>query len=71
MNGPEHFKESERLLKIGRTETVLDDPSRTNVFIQALAHATLALVAATVRRGPGDNDWALALRGRPSEGSPK
>ena len=53
MNGPEHYREAERLLleanRVGHT-----DPGRADLYITAAAvHSNLALAAATALRGDG------------------
>jgi trans-2-enoyl-CoA reductase len=63
MNGPEHYREAERLL--GRMQTADDGElgwmSRAQMAAEAQVHATLALAAAAALNDPqggmGGNDW--------------
>jgi hypothetical protein len=83
MNGPEHYRKGDEILigleaevaAMASNPELANDPAVKHVIhmalISAQAHFTAALVAATVRRGPGDNDWALAIRGLSSEGPPE
>lgn len=76
MNGPEHYREAERLLKSCQSpgERHPDDAeeypaledgvnSIGNALVAAQVHATLALTAATVGGGPRwfEAEWSNAL----------
>lgn len=62
MNGPEHYREAERLLGVASDLPIgaIHDGAAGTTLDQAQVHATLALVAATAERmasrGPGDFD---------------
>lgn len=66
MNGPEHYKESERLLDLMMAHPSVRTVDPVNLAA-AQVHATLALAAATVdaaaSRGPGDvsHDWLMIM----------
>lgn len=55
MNGPDHYLEAQRLIyRAGGTDP--DDPELASQYLaEAQVHATLALVAATLHSGSGDN----------------
>ena len=50
MTGPEHYREAERLARIGG-QGHADPEEDANVLAEAQVHATLALAAATVAAG--------------------
>ena len=60
MNGPQHYAEAERLLRIPVSVDPDDQGAVIALHLAAQVHATLALTAATVRDGlnllDGD-DW--------------
>ena len=64
MDGPSHYREAERLL--GPVPSELSEEAQYALvpllLARAQVHATLALVAATAKRGPGQDSWALAIR---------
>ncbi len=70
MNGPEHYKEAERLTNLAHDMADQDDQVRADFIVaRAQVHATLALAAATVDVGMtydgsiGDEQaWAEATR---------
>jgi predicted HicB family RNase H-like nuclease len=69
MNGPEHYREAERLLE--QAEIDARDPMRkyqedANVIAAAQVHATLALAAATAY--PAVKDWCGDEDGSVSRG---
>lgn len=48
MNGPEHYREAERLIERARSDAGIADPAAAAmVLMDAQVHATLALAAAT------------------------
>ena len=53
MNGPEHYREAERLMDSAVTWSVTD-PARVDQIASAQVHATLALAAATADLIPAE-----------------
>ena len=52
MNGPDHYREAERLINRAGGS---DPESASQYLAEAQVHATLALAAATLHSGSGDN----------------
>jgi hypothetical protein len=62
VNGPEHWREAERLLELAVSNRDVHKPS---VYQRAQVHATLALAAATVAnipKGGRETAWSEVLR---------
>lgn len=68
MNGPEHYREAERLLD--RAENVIpdDEPAQAAVAARAQVHATLALAAATAELDAYNVDGQAATGRRADAG---
>ena len=64
MNGPEHYKEAERLLEHGPHYGRMTTEQWRARVAEAQVHATLALAAATVEMHLSNNwtAWAEAVR---------
>jgi hypothetical protein len=62
MNGPEHYREAERLLALAESTdwTTEQEPYRDTAVAAAQAHATLAHVAAIANHQSSDERAALA-----------
>lgn len=70
MNGPEHYREAERLLALAlkHEENGLVPRSVDVCHAQAQVHATLALAAATIEAADHDPDgWRLIGRPVPAQ----
>jgi hypothetical protein len=63
MNGPEHYREAERLLDVAMQSPIVRDSDAVNIAA-AQVHATLALAAATAypaaKDYTGDEDGSLS-----------
>lgn len=75
MNGPEHYREAERLLESAREDVNIGSAEETYSLAAAQVHATLALTAATAERTRaggvelvGDpTSWRAAIHGDRAE----
>jgi hypothetical protein len=66
MTGPEHYKAAEQLLQPRTTHAIpsgepRQSPPTTDMILQAQAHATLALAAATALQSPAGEDGGMHI----------
>jgi uncharacterized protein (DUF934 family) len=63
MTGPEHYRESERLISEVRNQKAATLNARSDMIALAGVHATLALVAARLPLPRDHRAWAEVLNG--------